>query len=428
MCAGPLRGHSARVPALLPRAACARAACGRSTARRSSSRIPSTPGSSASSTGFPSGGALPGAAGPVAFHSTRWDRSSAWRTCSSSSTAGGPRRAPSWRPAPSRSWKPRRCAAGSWRVGARPWSSPPPATPPAPFTTPARATTCPRCSSSRAAACRCSGARAARGRTRAPGRPRRRRRLRGCHRAGQRDRRPPTGYYPEGGARNAARRDGMGTTVLAAVEAAGEIPDHYFQAVGSGTGRHRRLGDEPEAAGGRALRRREDEAAPRAERAFHPDDRRLGSGLPHAGRGAVPEAARAVPRHPRAGPGQQEPARTRSPAGCSTRFSDTGGLMYRVTNAEARSRRAGCSRSCEGCDIDPAAEVAVASLLQAVARRTDRPAGRRGAEHHRRRAAAGCGATGASRSLRPHATFTLDAAAHGRRRARPALLRAGPFA
>ncbi|HET6450007.1 MAG TPA: cysteate synthase, partial [Spirochaetia bacterium] len=44
------------------------------------------------------------------------------------------------------------------------------------------------------------------------------------------------GFYPEGGAKNAARRDGMGTAVLAAVEACGRIPDHYFQAVGSGTG------------------------------------------------------------------------------------------------------------------------------------------------------------------------------------------------
>ena len=44
------------------------------------------------------------------------------------------------------------------------------------------------------------------------------------------------GFYPEGGARNVARRDGMGTVVLAAVEALGESPRHYFQAVGSGTG------------------------------------------------------------------------------------------------------------------------------------------------------------------------------------------------
>lgn len=44
------------------------------------------------------------------------------------------------------------------------------------------------------------------------------------------------GFRAEGGARNVARRDGMGTTFLSAAEAAGRIPDHYFQAVGSGTG------------------------------------------------------------------------------------------------------------------------------------------------------------------------------------------------
>ena len=43
-------------------------------------------------------------------------------------------------------------------------------------------------------------------------------------------------YMAEGGAKNVARRDGMGTTVLSAVEAIGRIPDAYFQAVGSGTG------------------------------------------------------------------------------------------------------------------------------------------------------------------------------------------------
>ena len=43
-------------------------------------------------------------------------------------------------------------------------------------------------------------------------------------------------YFAEGGAKNVARRDGMGTTVLSAVEAIGRIPDAYFQAVGSGTG------------------------------------------------------------------------------------------------------------------------------------------------------------------------------------------------
>lgn len=43
-------------------------------------------------------------------------------------------------------------------------------------------------------------------------------------------------FFAEGGARNVARRDGMGTTVLSAVTHIGEIPDYYFQAVGSGTG------------------------------------------------------------------------------------------------------------------------------------------------------------------------------------------------
>ena len=43
-------------------------------------------------------------------------------------------------------------------------------------------------------------------------------------------------FFAEGGAKNVARRDGMGTTVLSAVETIGRIPDAYFQAVGSGTG------------------------------------------------------------------------------------------------------------------------------------------------------------------------------------------------
>lgn len=43
-------------------------------------------------------------------------------------------------------------------------------------------------------------------------------------------------FMAEGGAKNVARRDGMGTTLLSAVEKTGRIPDAYFQAVGSGTG------------------------------------------------------------------------------------------------------------------------------------------------------------------------------------------------
>lgn len=43
-------------------------------------------------------------------------------------------------------------------------------------------------------------------------------------------------FTSEGGARNIARRDGMGTVLLDAVLKMKKLPKHYFQAVGSGTG------------------------------------------------------------------------------------------------------------------------------------------------------------------------------------------------
>ena len=43
-------------------------------------------------------------------------------------------------------------------------------------------------------------------------------------------------FFEEGGAKNVARRDGMGTTVLSAAHQIGSTPDYYFQAIGSGTG------------------------------------------------------------------------------------------------------------------------------------------------------------------------------------------------
>jgi cysteate synthase len=44
------------------------------------------------------------------------------------------------------------------------------------------------------------------------------------------------GFFAEGGVANVARRAGLGTTLLSAVEAMGRLPDYYFQAVGSGAG------------------------------------------------------------------------------------------------------------------------------------------------------------------------------------------------
>ena len=44
------------------------------------------------------------------------------------------------------------------------------------------------------------------------------------------------GIVPEEGAKNPARRDGMGTVMLDAAVSIGRMPDWYFQAIGSGTG------------------------------------------------------------------------------------------------------------------------------------------------------------------------------------------------
>ena len=44
------------------------------------------------------------------------------------------------------------------------------------------------------------------------------------------------GYIPEGGTRNIARRDGMSTVMLDGAHFLGRLPDHYFQALGSGPG------------------------------------------------------------------------------------------------------------------------------------------------------------------------------------------------
>ncbi|MDA8423585.1 MAG: cysteate synthase [Nitrospiraceae bacterium] len=45
-----------------------------------------------------------------------------------------------------------------------------------------------------------------------------------------------TGFPFEGGVKNIAKRDGLGIVMLEAVSKIGKLPDHYIQAVGSGTG------------------------------------------------------------------------------------------------------------------------------------------------------------------------------------------------
>jgi cysteate synthase len=173
------------------------------------------------------------------------------------------------------------------------------------------------------------------------------------------------GYYSEGGAKNAARRDGMGTAMLRMVEEAGEVPHHYFQAVGSGTGAiaawemNQRLLEDGRF-GGRKARLHLAQNAP-----FTPmvDAWEAGS---RTIAGSDETSARKHVRAIRA----QVLANRNPPyaiaGGLHDALRDTGGFMYRVTNEE--STKAGrLFAQAEGIDIDPAAEVAVASLLQAHA-------------------------------------------------------------
>jgi cysteate synthase len=171
------------------------------------------------------------------------------------------------------------------------------------------------------------------------------------------------GYYPEGGAKNAARRDGMGTVVLSAVHESGEIPDHYFQAVGSGTGAI--------AAWEMNLRLAGDGRFGAKKMKLH-----LAQNAPFT---PMTDAWEAGSRSIRADPEARMRSRgiraqvlsNRNPpygiaGGLYDALVDTAGHMYRVTNADAQS--AGLLfEEHEGIDIDPAAEVAVASLRQAVA-------------------------------------------------------------
>ena len=171
-------------------------------------------------------------------------------------------------------------------------------------------------------------------------------------------------FLAEGGAKNVARRDGMGTTVLSAVTTIGRIPDYYFQAVGSGTGAI--------AAWEANLRFIEDgrfgtnkmklivsQNAPFLPmyNAWKSDSRAM---LPYddcqARRDAEEIDAKVLSnRRPPYG----------LAGGLYDALKDTGGDVMAVTNEELREA-ATLFEKVEGVDIHPAAAVAVASLVKAV--------------------------------------------------------------
>lgn len=172
------------------------------------------------------------------------------------------------------------------------------------------------------------------------------------------------GFYPEGGAKNVARRDGMGTTVLSAVSTIGWIPDYYFQAIGSGTG---------------AI------AAWEANLRFL-EDGRFGS---HKMKLMLSQNSPFLPikeawdqKSPVILPMDDNVARkqaeeinarvlsNRKPpyalrGGLFDAMTDAGGEIMGITNEEARIA-AELFLDLEGNDLEPAAAVALASLMKAV--------------------------------------------------------------
>jgi cysteate synthase len=172
------------------------------------------------------------------------------------------------------------------------------------------------------------------------------------------------GITPEGGARNVARRDGMGTTMLDGTLAAGRLPDYYFQAVGSGTGgiaaweaAERLIGD------GRFGTHR-----PKLHLSqnvpFVPMVRAWEAGRDRIRPADMPDARAAIAAVSADVLTNREP-----PYGVKGGVYDalvaTRGRMYAVTNDEAQAAGALFSEV-EEIDLDPAAAVAVGSLAQAV--------------------------------------------------------------
>jgi cysteate synthase len=174
------------------------------------------------------------------------------------------------------------------------------------------------------------------------------------------------GFVSEGGARNVARRDGLGTTVLSCAAEARRIPDEYFQAVGSGTGAIAaweasvRLSQNKVWPGG-PMRLHVAQNLPFAPiyESWTRRSRQLVSvNSPFAGSSEWPYAAVLSNRNPPYGVA----------GGLYDALVDTNGHVYGITNEEAISA-AKLFEEAEVIDIDPAAAVAVACLVKCVANR-----------------------------------------------------------
>ena len=171
-------------------------------------------------------------------------------------------------------------------------------------------------------------------------------------------------FFAEGGAKNVARRDGMGTTVLSAVLETGCIPDYYFQAVGSGTGAiaaweaNLRLIEDGRY-GNRLMRLMVAQNAPFLPmyKAWHNRSREL---KPYDAEHARHDAATIIAK---------VLSNRRPPysivGGLYDALKATDGDILQATNAETELAMQ-LFLETEGVDIHPAAGVAVASLIKEV--------------------------------------------------------------
>ena len=172
-------------------------------------------------------------------------------------------------------------------------------------------------------------------------------------------------FYAEGGAKNVARRDGMATTMLSAATTIGQIPDYYFQAVGSGTGAiaaweaNMRLIEDGRF-GTTKTKLMVAQNAPFVPMydAWRVDARHM---LPYADNKArrdaeIIDAKVLSNRRPPYG----------IVGGLYDALKDTDGEIFAITNAAAK-KAATLFEQTEGCDIHPAAAVATAALIKAVA-------------------------------------------------------------
>lgn len=171
-------------------------------------------------------------------------------------------------------------------------------------------------------------------------------------------------FFPEGGAKNVARRDGMATTMLSATTTIGKIPNYYFQGVGSGTGaiaaweaNLRLIEDGRFGSNKMKLLVSQNLPFKPLQDAWRADSRHLLIEDDNEARQQVDEILAKVlsNRTPPYGP----------VGGLYDALKDTDGDVLTASNEEtiAAGKR---FEDLEGIDIHPAAAVAVASLIQAV--------------------------------------------------------------